>query len=303
VSPVLRGGEWDLDKDVFAADGETLVPPLVGLEPWNRATTLLADDSRDPYCIRRGANSEFCFQAAGDAGQFVRLEKAIQRGWRPLLAKSLRRGGTSPAFKPFLAAGSDAHGDFNFVATMDSVDFLSRPSRALAGYAEDNAFGKLSTVVYCPQGMGPRGECVLRALRDGQSVLSNGPLLVVGIDMDGDGSFQGEKDVLPGGEAMIDKQHPPSVQIQWESSPEFGPVVSIRRIQGTLTGESAPDEIPIPAGKEISSGGAVAAQMPTDFGLEGQDWAYIRFELRTRGSGGEEFRCYTNPLWIRASSD
>jgi hypothetical protein len=51
----------------------------------------------------------------------------------------------------------------------------------------DKETGKLATVVYCPQGMGARGESVLRALRAGQSVISNGPLLIAGIDINGDG--------------------------------------------------------------------------------------------------------------------
>lgn len=305
VSPVLRGGEWGLEADFLAADGKGLAPALVGLEPWNRATTVIADDSRDPYCIRRGANPEVCFQPAGEAHQYARLEGGIERGWRPLLAKGLAAAdpASSPAFKVFLAAGSDAHGDFNYEATMDSVDFLSKPTRAFAGYAEDNAFGKLSTVVHCPQGMGARGESVLKALREGRSVLSNGPLLIAGIDVDGDGQLAGEKDVWPGGQAMIDKRHPPSVQIQWETSPEFGRVTSLRLILGTSAGESAPDEIPIPAGKELSSKGLSPVGLQPVLDSLGLAWAYIRFEARTRNSGGEEFRCYTNPLWIRVISD
>ena len=85
-----------------------------------------------------------------------------------------------PAFKVFLAAGSDAHGDFNYEATLDVVDFLGKPSRGLSGYAEDNALGKISTIVYAPEGMGPKGENILRALKSGRSVLSNGPLLIAG---------------------------------------------------------------------------------------------------------------------------
>lgn len=305
VSPVLRGGEWDLAADFLAADGKGLAPGLVGLAPWNRATTVTADDARDPYCMRRGANPADCFKPDEKANHYARLEKAIERGWQPLLAKGLALSGSasSPSFKVFLAAGSDAHGDFNYEATMDSVDFLSKPSRGLAGYAEDNAFGKLSTVVYCPRGMGARGENVLKALREGRSVLSNGPLVIAGIDMDGDGALAGDRDVLPGGEATIDKHHQPSVQMQWASSPEFGPVTSLRLIWGTSAGESAPDEIPIPPGQELSSKGFMRVVLPPALASLGPDAAYIRFEARTRNSGGEEFRCYTNPLWIRGVSE
>ena len=305
VSPILRGGEWDLNADFLSPDGKGLAPGLVGLAAWNRATTVTANDARDPYCIRRGANPANCFQPDQGANHCARLEKAIERGWRPLLAKGLAPGesGNAPAFKVFLAAGSDAHGDFNYEATMDSVDFLSKPSRGLAGYAEDSAFGRLATVVYCPRGMGARGEQVLKALRKGQSVVSNGPLLTAGIDADGDGSLGGERDVLPGGEATIDKRHPPSVQIQWASNQEFGPVTSLRSIWGTREGESAPDEIPIPPGKELLSQGMVPVRLPPALENLGRSWAYLRLEARTRNSGGEEFRCYTNPLWFRGASE
>jgi hypothetical protein len=297
VSPVLRGGEWDLAIDFLAPDGRSLAPALVGLEPWNRATTVTAGDARDPYCLRRGADPAHCFQPDDQANHFMRLERGIERGWRPLLARGLGGGesAASPLFKVFIAAGSDAHGDFNYEATMDSVDFLSKPSRGLAGYAEDNALGKLTTVVYCPQGMGARGENVLRALRAGQSVISNGPLLVAAIDADGDG----KPDILPGGEGTIDKGHQPSVQIQWASTPELGPVVSLRLIRGTSEGETTPHDLPLPSGQELTSQGWVSMGWPSGAAQAGSGWSYLRFELRTRNSGGEEFRCYTNPLWVR----
>ncbi len=305
VSPLLRGGEWDLGADFLAQDAKGLQAGLVGLALWNRATTVTADDARDPYCIRRGANPAACFHADPDANHYARLEKAIERGWRPLLAKGLAEGESqsAPAFKVVLAAGSDAHGDFNYEATMDSVDFLSKPSRGFTGYAEDNAFGRLATLVFCPQGMGARGENVLKALRDGRSILSNGPLLAAGLDMDGDGTLGGERDVVMGGEARIDKQRPPSLQIQWASSAEFGPLVSLRLIAGSSAGEAAPEEISIPPGKELTSGGFVSASLKTLLDNAAPGWAYIRFEGRTRNGAGEEFRCYTNPVWIRVVAE
>ncbi len=305
VSPVLRGGEWDLGADFLAPDATGLQAGLVGLAPWNRATTVTADDARDPYCIRRGADPAACFHADAEANHYTRLEKAIEGGWRSLLQKGLGTDSSqaAPAFKVFLAAGSDAHGDFNYEATMDSVDFLSKPSRGFTGYAEDNAFGRLATLVHCPEGMGARGECVLKALRAGRSILSNGPLVAAGIDMDGDGTLAGGPDVLVGGEAAIDKRRPPSLQIQWASSAEFGPLVSLRMIAGSGAGEKAAEEIPIPAGKELASGGLVPVSMKKLLETAVPGWAYIRFEARSRNGAGEEFRCYTNPVWIRVVAE
>jgi hypothetical protein len=301
VSPILRGGVWDLAMDFLAPDGKALQAGLVGLAPWNRATTVTADNARDPYCIRRDADPATCFQRDKEANHYARLEKGIELGWRPLLRMGLEgnESQSAPAFKVLLGAGSDAHGDFNYEATMDAVDFLSKPSRGITGYAEDNAFGKLTTVVYCPEGMGPRGENVLRALRHGQSVLSNGPILVAGLDVNDDGKLDDQVDVPVGGEATIDKMRPPSLQLQWASSSEFGPWTSIQLIWGTNTGEADPEEILIPRGKELASDGWVRVGLESRLQKLSQGWSYLRFEARTRNSAGEEFRCYTNPLWVR----
>jgi hypothetical protein len=304
ISPILRGGVWDLTSDFLAPDGKGLAAGLVGLEPWNRATTLTADNLRDPYCIRRDADPAACFQPDKDANQYARLDRGIERGWKPLLQDVLKAGqgdSESPPLKVVLAAGSDAHGDFNYEATMDVVDFLSKPSRGISGYAEDNAFGKLSTVVYCPAGMGRRGENVLRALRQGQSVLSNGPLVVAGFDFDSDGALSGERDIIMGGEVTLKMKSLPPLQLQWASNREFGAFTSIQLIVGARTGEIDTQAVAIPPGKEMSSDGLVPVDLNARLQKLDDTWGYIRLEGRTRNSSQEEFRCYTNPVWIRVT--
>jgi hypothetical protein len=305
VSPILRGGAWDLDIDFLEAEGKKLSPGLVGLEPWNRATAMTADDARDPYCLGRDRDPSTCFHPDPDANHYARLEKGIELGWRPLLMKGLaasESGADSPGFKVFLAAGSDAHGDFNYEATMDVVDF-SRPSRGITGYAEDNALGKLSTVVHCPIGMGPRGEEVLRALRDGRSVLSNGPLLIAGFDRNANRSLDDPEDILPGGHVSFTLQTLEPLQLVWVSSEEFGPLVSVRLVVGSPYGEFEPQEIPIPGEKTLASQGLYSLDLKTQVDRLGGSWVTIRLEARTRNDAGEEFRCYTNPLWVRASEE
>jgi hypothetical protein len=302
ISPILRGGVWDLDLDLLAPEGKGLRAPLVGLQAWNRATELTADNARDPFCLQLFADSGGCFRFDKDADQYARLEKGIAVGWRPLLLKGLAAAEAAPDLVPwkvFLAAGSDAHGDFNYEATMDAVDFLSKPSRGLSGYAEDNAFGKLATVVHCPHGMGVRGENVLHGLRSGRSVVSNGPLLVVGFDRNGNGSLDDEEDILPGQEFSAELANVPPLQLNWVSSSEFGPLRSLRLIVGASAGESEPEEIPIPAGKEISSEGLHALDLQSRLARLHGAWGYLRLEARTRNDAGREFRCYTNPIWVR----
>ena len=306
ISPLMRGGSWDLDADFLAPEGKQLQAGLVGLEPWNRATMATADDARDPYCLHRDADPEACFQPDSQANQYARLEKGIELGWRPLLQRGLQASGDSthaPGFKVFLAAGSDAHGDFNYEATLDVVDFLGKPSRGLSGYAEDNALGKISTVVYAPEGMGPKGENILGALKSGRSVLSNGPLLIAGLERNSHGSLGDSGDVGIGDSLAVSLGHLPPLQLAWVSSAEFGPIESIRLIVGSQEGESQPQEIPVPASRQMASGGLIPVDLRPFLGKNRGVWGYIRLEARTRNATGEEFRCYTNPVWLEITGD
>ena len=302
VSPIVRGGSWDLAIDFLAPAADRLQAGLLGLEPWNRATTETADDARDPLCIHKDADPTGCFQPDPGADQYARLEKAIGIAWTPLLVKGLQsqtRADDFPSFKVFVAAGSDSHGDLNYEATMDVVDFLAKPSRALSGYAENNAMGKVATVAYCPAGMGPRGENVLRALRDGRSVVTNGPILIAGLDRNGNGALDDPEDVGIGQAISSPLKSLPPLQIQWASSVEFGPVSAIRLIVGTSQGESQPEEISVPAAKGRDSQGSFSVDLQSRFKNMQANAAYIRLETRTRNNAGEEFRCYTNPIWVR----
>jgi hypothetical protein len=301
VSPILRGGSWNLNADYLDSEGRPRAP-LVGLQPWNRATNLTADDLRDPFCIRRGSDPAGCFQPDAEADQYARLERGIELGWKPLLARALAAtadDAPEPAFKTHLAAGTDAHGDFNFGATLDVVDFFARPRRGLTGFAEDNALGTVTTAVFCPEGMGARGECVLQALREGRSVLTNGPLAAAGFDMDSSGTLAGPEDILPGGHVTLNAREIPPLALEWASSDEFGPLTSLRLIVGTKDGESATREIPLPTGQEMASSSLRALDIRADLDRLGRGWGYLRVEMRTRNRAGEEFRCYTNPLWVR----
>jgi hypothetical protein len=306
ISPVMRGGKWDLDADFLTPDGKQLQAGLAGLEPWNRATLSTADDMRDPFCIRPHEDASACFQHDPGLDQYTRLEQGIKEGWQPLLQRGLAPQGdgtNAPLFKPFLAAGSDAHGDLNFEASMDVTDFLGKPSRGLNGYAEDNALGGIFTVVYAPAGIGPRGENVLRALREGRTVESNGPILIAGFDRNSNGSLDDPEDVGIGQEISGPLKSLPALQLRWMSSEEFGPLQSIKLIVGTGTGELPPVEVPVPSAKALASEGLVPFDLGPILKEGSQNWIYIRLMASTRNSANNEFRCYTNPIWIKATGE
>lgn len=304
ISPIMRGGRWDIESDFLAPGGKQLQAGLVGLEPWNRATLATADDMQDPFCVRQHDDANACFQHDAVADQYARLEQGIKEGWQPLLQRGLEARSdktNAPLFKAFLAAGSDAHGDLNYEATMDVTDFLGRPSRSVNGYAEDNALGRISTVVYAPDGTGPRGENVLRALRDGRTVGSNGPILIAGFDRNGNGSLDDPKDVGIGQEINSSLKSLPPLQLRWASSQEFGPLQSIKLIVGTRKGELPAVEVPVPPDKALASDAFVPFDLHQVLTEGSKDWIYIRLVASTRNSANSEFRCYTNPIWIRAT--
>ena len=87
--------------------------------------------------------------------------------------------------KMFISAGSDAHGDFNMtedrLATMFDINATFLMDRS--------AFGRVLTYSMPPQGAGATREDSLEAMLDGNSVLTDGPLLR--IDLDAEDRFDG----------------------------------------------------------------------------------------------------------------
>ena len=158
-------------------------------------------------------------------------------------------------------------------------------------------------MVYAPDGMSPRRENVLRALRDGRSVASNGPLLIAGFDRNANGSLDDREDVSNGQEISCPLESLPPLQLQWVSNDEFGPFQSVALIVGTRTGESRPVEIPVRSPASLASPGLVPLDLHQILKEGPNEWKYIRLEARTRNSAKEEFRCYTNPLWIKATGE
>jgi hypothetical protein len=56
---------------------------------------------------------------------------------------------------------------------------------------------------------------------------------------------------------------------------------------------------PVPASKQIASGDLMPVDLRPFLGKSSGVWGYIRLEARTGSAVGEEFRCYTNPLWVK----
>ncbi len=270
----VNGARWG-DEDVTAALQREA---FIGFEAFNMRETRYSTDTADPW-------SDFDAGTQPPNPYPNELLAGIE-----LWDARLRDGLTPPADAPrklFLAGGSDAHGDFNY-ATFFALD----------NYATDNALGKVQTVVYVPGGYAPGNlppmPELLAAYRAGRSIATDGPFLEIGVDVDGDGDWHAANDLMIGDDGVLARDTAPPLRVRWASSPELGPVVSVR----IWCADAAVTALL--ASFDPSAGGAgfagETAITLAGLGLEG--WRCLRAELLT-ADGDAGHRAYTNPIWVR----
>jgi hypothetical protein len=235
-------------------------------------------------------------------GNFAPYTEEIDPGipyYDGVLAQGLR---ARPPVRTALAAGSDAHGGLNSQSGRDSVVSLSAIKYFRS--ADGDGFGSSRTLVECPDGM--TEPAVLDGLRHGRTTVTNGPALVVGHDVDGDGHLTAGRDRLPStreGDEVEARADVP-IRVAWRSTPEFGAVEEVRLVLGRATGPTTlwTHRPGAAAGFE----GAATVTVPlTELGA----WSYVRAECVTRKGQDvirkgklmrrRERRAYTSPVWIR----
>jgi hypothetical protein len=196
--------------------------------------------------------------------------------WDQILRQ--RVGLEDPRF--VLLAGSDAHGSFNYSEGW-WVDWDGL-------CANDNCLGKVRTLLYLPgreldsPRKAPTGKEVADAVQEGRCVVTDGPVLSLSLCSDGDEAGLGEV-IRMRGEGPLD------VHVWAASTDEFGPVRQVTVVyyaQGmdTSVARTGPFEV---GGSEI-----IANDLPPGAG-------YVRLETVTTNDG-DEFRCFTNPIWFRS---
>ena len=171
-----------------------------------------------------------------------------------------------------LLAGNDAHGNFNLSRHVHIPLLMLRQHR-------HQILGRMRTGVWLQGPLTP--DHLLSALRQGQSLISSGPLLTLSISHPNGECRIGQ--TLRGGGKM-------NIYIQARSSPYYG---TIKRIVLFFGDAGQQREFPIEltvahqqlyVTREISY--PISPKM-----------CYIRGELYTHNGQMEHF-CYTNPIWI-----
>jgi len=203
--------------------------------------------------------------------------------WDQLLLQGLAQ---DPPRQVLIAGGSDAHGDFNYST------YLSLPS-----YATDNAIGKVQTVVRVPGGYGagnlPPIADIMAALRAGRSVVTDGPFVEIGLDLDGDGDWYEAGDLAIGDDGAANPLQTLPLALRWASLPEFGQIVALELLAGNADGT-----VVLTSFDPSSTGQGLEGETTFDLGGLGLSGAYyLRAECLT-ADGDAGHRAYTNPIWI-----
>ncbi len=165
-------------SDVYSSDLSMVYKKnLIGLENWNLWYTLTCTNTdKDPWNVSGNAEPYGFYEVpASDNLQTMYRFTQNMEAYGFLLRKGLKMKNENSLvkhWKLFLSAGSDAHGSFNFSGT----DYVYG---GVSGQMENNHPGALNTLVYCPNGMGTNGQHVLQALKDGHTVLSSGPVIIL----------------------------------------------------------------------------------------------------------------------------
>ncbi|NRA11218.1 MAG: hypothetical protein HRT57_04605, partial [Crocinitomicaceae bacterium] len=156
--------DLNIESDVLSTDAGMLIKEgLKGGQIWNTRYNLTATgDEVDPWDVQ-GNTTPFSQMDTSSTGFHFRRFRQGQEVINHInqLGLQFKNGDTTYSnWKLYYSAGTDAHGSFNYSNT---DDFAS------VGTITNNAVGKLSTMTYCPNGMGTDGQDVLIALRDGNA--------------------------------------------------------------------------------------------------------------------------------------
>jgi hypothetical protein len=293
-------------SDIFSVEETKLIKSnIVGGEIFNMPNTLKAtNNSEDPWDVEHTGEHGFAPFPQDDEqyliNRFMQNLEVVEFIWKKGL-ETKNSNALIENWKFFISAGSDAHGSFNYSTT----DFVY----GVYGYIHDNAIGKLSTLTYCPNGMGENAANVLKAYEKGNAILSSGPIISFEIDTDIENFYP---EIIIGNDTCLDYNVCENAKLSVFSatSDEYGQVVSKKIIVKTTT-DNLIYELPLNTDDWEYNLIAFLQQIFEDEELFLDNWFLIRAELKTTKTYAdtEVFRCesmdfysYTNPVWLKINS-
>jgi len=179
----------------------------------------------------------------------------------------------------YIIGGNDAHGDFNRCRKIKYPN-----TRLSEDY--DHIFGKVRTYANCGDNFSV--DAILDALKNGRTVVSNGPLAIIQIRDNNSGQIVDVGGDINGKDFTL--------SIKGRSSEEFGPIEKINLFYGNLnTGFEDVEKTFVP---EESNGYSKYYDYDLTYDLADRSKGYFRIEAIST-KNGKEYRCFSNPIWIR----
>ncbi len=251
-------------------------PRLTGFEFWNGRLRRSAGLTTNPFARKGWTDSKKAQRR--DQQRIDKLREQAEANWDPHLQQGVAEWSAAdplPARRPVFVGGSDAHGDFNYHVgcAWDYQTFT----------VDDNALGRVRTAVEVPAPAGagvPEIDAILAALRKGACLVTDGPILEIVLRQGGQEARMGEVLVVDGNSAS-------QLEIAGHSTPEFGPVAEAEVVMYFLGPHGG-----VARSTKVPAGATVNIQID---GRQG----YCRVHARTAGLTGEQFCCFTNPIWMR----
>ena len=317
---LINGGIWDISDTGFYADGAPLPghdnvicndpskPQIKGGEIWNcRKSLFTTDDDTNPWNVLYSSSTTpfVPFDTTSVEWHYNRLLQNLEVV-KYLNKKGLAMKNSNPSlqnYRFYMIAGTDSHGSFNF----SNTDFVM----GVTSDIHDNALGKVATVVYCPTGMGNGGKNVLHALKNGNAVMSDGPIVTLGLSTDGNNNTD---EYISGQEALLslwDYEHT-KIRLQMVTTPEYGSFHQLHIIAGTQHREYSlilPLDTTVLNNVYIYSLDSLLSQILAGDSIQDNEYFYIRAEISCLKEYGavatlharqnEIFHSLTNPIWIR----
>ena len=310
----IIANDENLDSDILyvqngslSTSGKLIKDGIKGVQIWNvRNSLTTSGDPNDPWDVLDISDPFVQFDTASYSFHIKKFRQGQEiTNYINQYGLQLKNGdSTYQNWKMYISAGADAHGSFNYSNTNDFASL---------GSINNNAVGKLSTLAYSEQGMGVNGENVLKAMYNGNTSLSDGPILTIGVSDDGENT---SNEILMGEDAIVNTFSIDDYyfNMQYTTSAEFGEVTKITMIVGTETGETR---------KTISlgstSGDNEVSYTLTDIldivlgsgNTPQEEYFYVRAEMQTfidytgqeliRRTDFDFFHSFTNPIWLKLS--
>ena len=198
--------------------------------------------------------------------------------------------------KIFISGGSDAHGDFNYFTYRTFL--LGLPT--LDVQATTNAFAKVRTYAFCPDVF--ETESVLNAIRNGNTVVTDGPLVVFNAFNRTPDSYS---KTFIGGTDTIDYLGYDSLSITYTNNPDFGGEIKHLTLSYVFGDTLSREDISLDHHLEGLRGN-FSIPLPKPIG---NGWMCVRLEARTFDEGDQyihpdsSFRCITNPIWFNVQGE